>query len=376
MASRTVDVVARGPPSADPYDPAAPAWALAAAFAARGDHTSVLFPAGGPEGVPPPGVRSVPVALPLRRPGAVVEGAEFAGAAGARLRPHVELVIRDPVGLGRIARGRPGSSPAVAGFVRELALASVDRDHAARTVAGLRDRVDRWRDRRAVRRLEEAALREAGRLFYDDPDVRSTVGEAYAIPESKFLPSFPAVALLPEAPSRDGSRATFRIPPDVPVVVAPAATSDPAAAGIDAAREAFRRVRSFFPGARLIVSGCDAPNEPGVVAAPGRDRATLATALACADVALFLRPAPGFDPGVVLAMRAGLSVIAGCETRLAIEPDGAIRKLASDDPGDAASVLAELLADPAGRRALATAARPRAAPFDPTRVAEQVASQF
>jgi hypothetical protein len=42
---------------------------------------------------------------------------------------------------------------------------------------------------------------------------------------------------------------------------------------------------------------------------------------------------------------------------------------ASDDPGDLASVLAELLADPAGRKEVARASTPFAEAFLPERVA-------
>jgi glycosyltransferase involved in cell wall biosynthesis len=376
MAARTVDVVAGGPASEDPYDPAAPAWALAAAFAALGEDVAVLFPAGGSEGTPPAGVRSIAVPLPLRRPGAVVEAAELATAAGARLRPHAEIVLRDPLGLGRLRRGggRPGNAARIGGFVREVALATFERGHADRAPAGFRDRLDLWRDRRAVRRLEDAALREADRLFFDAPGLPASLRETFGVPEAKFSACVPAVPVLPPAPARDDARASFRIPTDVPVVVVLASSTDPGASGVDAGREAFRRVRSFFPGGRLIVAGGDVPGEPGVAVAPQRDGATFARALAASDVALVLPRAPGFDPGAVLALRAGLAVIVGPGVRWPLEPAGAVRSLTSDDPGDAASALAELLADPASRRSLGTAGKEYVAAFDPGRVAERIAS--
>jgi glycosyltransferase involved in cell wall biosynthesis len=375
MTSRTVDVLAAGPASSDPYGPASSAWALAGALAARGDDVVVLHPAGGPGEPSPTGTRAVPVELPLRRPGAAVEGAEFAVAAAKRLRKNADLVLRDPAGLGRLGlRRAPKSPPILAAFVRGIELDSFDEERTGRTPAGLRDRLDTWRDRRAVRRLEAAALREADRLFYDSARLSSALLREYGIAEARFRAILPPVPILPTAPAREEARASFRIPPDVPVVVAPAAFERPEPSGVDRAREAFRRVRSFFPGARLIVAGAPSPAEPGVAVAPERDAATLARALAAADVAVFDRRLAGFDPGVVLALRAGCSTIVGAGVRLPVDPATSVRTLTSDDPGEFASVLAELLADPALRRTLSSGGERYAAPFDPARVAEVVAA--
>ena len=375
MASRTVDVLAVGPPSADPYDPAASAWALAGGLAARGDDVVVLYPPGAAESAPPDGARGVPVPVPLRRPGAAVEGAEFTAAAAKKVRRTADVVLRDPAGLGRLGiRRAAGGRPIVAGFVRGIELVAFDAERTGHTHVGLRDRLDTWRDRRAVRRLEEAALKEADRLFYDTPRLPTALRDAYGLVERRFRPALPAVALLAPIPSRDDARASFRIPTDVPVVLAPAPYESPELSGTDRAREAFRRVRSFFPGSRLVVSGTTGPADPGVIYAPERDRATLARGLAAADVVVFDRRRVGFDPGAVLAMRAGRCVILGPEVRLPVEPGPAARIVASDDPGEFASVLAELLADPAARRAVAAAAERYAAPYDPARVAESVAT--
>jgi glycosyltransferase involved in cell wall biosynthesis len=373
MASRTVDVVTTGPPSSDPYDPSAPAWALAGALAARGDRVVVLHPSTTPGGPVPPGTVSLPVDVPLRRPGAAVEDAGFAAAAARRLRKDADLVLRDPAGLGRLGlhRSRNGA-PIVGVFIRDIELDTFDRERGGRPATGLRDRLETWRDRRAVRRLEEASLREADRLFYDSARLPADVLRMYGIPERRFRAALPPVPLLPEAPSREDSRATFRIPADVPVVVAPAAFDRPEPSGIDLAREAFRRVRSFFPGARLIVVGAPAPAEPGVAVAPERDALTFARAFAAADLAIFARRIAGFDPGVIHALRAGRCAIIGPSVRLPVDPSDAVRSVASDDPGDLASVLAELLADPAARRTLATAGERYAAAFEPARVAEVV----
>jgi Glycosyltransferase Family 4 len=376
MASRTVDVLALGPPSSDPYDPAASAWALARALARRGDDVVVLYPAGaGAETPTSDGAHGVPVTVPLRRPGAAVEAADFAAAAAKRVRRETDVVLRDPAGLGRLGLHRgAGRPPLIAGFVRGIELVAFDDERTGRTASGLRDRLDTWRDRRAVRRLEEAALREADRLFYDTPRLPTALRDAYGLLERRFLPALPAVALLEAAPEREAARASFRVPSDVPVVTAPAPFEAPEPSGTDRAREAYRRVRSFFPGSRLIVTGTSGPVEPGVIYAPERDGVTLARGLAAADVVVFDRRRPGFDPGAVLALRAGRCVLLGSGVRLPVEPGDALRTVGSDDPGELASALAELLADPAARRTFGPSAERYAAPFDPTRVAESVAA--
>ena len=372
MASRTVDVVATGPRSADPYDPAAPAWALAAALAESGDSVAVVHPGESPSPPAPTPVVDVPVALAIRRPGAASEAAELAAVVGRRIRREADLVLRDPVGLGRLGLRRGHDGPVIAGFVRDVELAAFDRERGGRSAAGWRDRLETWRDRRAVRRLEAAALTEADRLFYDAASLPRELAETYGLPERRFRPALPPVPALPDPPSREDARASFRIPADVPVVAALAAFDRPEPSGVDRAREAFRRVRSFFPGARLIVAGASAPAEPGVAVAESRDGATFARALAAADLVVLPRRVPGFDPGAVLALRAGRCVLVGPAVRLPVDPASAVRAVPSDDPGELASVLAELLADPAARRALSSAGARYAAAFDPARVAEAV----
>jgi hypothetical protein len=373
MSSQTVDVVAGGPPSSDPYDPAQPAWALAAALAADGDSVAVLHPAG-PAGAPAPaGITPVVVEIPLKHPGAPVEGAEYATAAAKHVRREADLVLRDPAGLGRLGLRRSrGHGPILAAFVRGIEMDLFERERGGHSPAGFRDRLDTWRDRRSVRRLEEAALKEADRLFYDAAGLPSDLLQKYGIPERRFHAALPPVASIPLAMTREEARASFRIPVDVPVVVAPAPFEQPEPSGTDRAREAYRRVRSFFPGARLIVAGTTAPVEPGVAVAPERDAGTFARALAAADVAVFDRRVPGFDPGVILALRAGKCVITGPNVRLPVDGARALRTVPSDDPGEFASVLAEVLADPAERRALTEEGTRYAGAFDPARVAEVV----
>jgi len=370
MPGRTVDVVAVGPPPEDPYGPAASAWSLAGALAAQGDDVHVLHLPGSESGPVPAGVVAVPIEIPLRRPGGPGEPAEFASAAGRRLRPQTDFVLRDPVGLGSLGvrRSRHGP-PTVAGFARGVELKSFEGERAGRAAAGFVDRLDNWRDRRSVRRLERAALEEADRLFYDASEVARSLTEVYGLPERKLVALPPAVPLLPALPTRDASRSDLRIPPDVPVVVAPTAFEAPEPSGLDRILEAFRRVRPFFPGVRLVVVGSPAPSDPGVVALPERRAEALAGAFASANVAVFARRTPGFDPGIVLAARAGIPPIVLPDARPAVDARGGVRVAVSVDPGDLASTLAELLADPAAQKEAGTAAGKFAEPFHPDHVA-------
>jgi len=373
MASRTVELVAIGPPPLDPYEPSATAWALAGAFAARGDRVRVLHPDGPPGAALPAGTSAVAVSLPLRRPGAAVEGAGFASAAGRQLRPDADLIVRDPSGLGALgAAGRADPRAPIVAFVRSVELHAFDRERGSHPARGFVDRIDTWRDRRTVRRLERAALLEADILFSDTPELGRTVTEMYEVPTRRLRAALPPVADLPRPDTRAAARSALGIPPDVLVVVAPAAQERADGSGIDRASEAFRRVRPFFPGVRLVVVGAPAPADPGVVSVPARDSATFGLALAAANVALFALGRPGFDPMVVGAMRAGCTVAAVPSVRLPVDPAGAVRYSVSDDVGDLASTLAELLSDPALCREVSSRGTTQAVRYAPARVVDAI----
>ena len=373
MASQTVDLVALGPPPLDPYEPWATAWAIAGAFAARGDRVQVYHPDGAPGAGPPAGTVAVPVRLPLRRPGAAQDEAGFAAAAGRRLRPEVDLVVRDPAGFGPLGvAGRRAGRPRLVAFARSVELHAFDRERASRSNVRLVDRIDTWRNRRTVRRLEQAALNEVDLLFSDAPELARTLAQEYALPDRRLHATVPPVPQLASVSSREKARTALEIPTDVPVVVAPMAEERSGPAGLDRACEAFRRVRPFFPGARLVVVGATAPSDPGVVSVPRRDPSTFALGLAAAQVSLFAGRRPGFDPLLVSAMRAGCAPAAVPGVRLPVEPEGAVRYAASDDPGDLASVLAELLADPALCREIAAHGQEQADRYLPERVLEAV----
>jgi glycosyltransferase involved in cell wall biosynthesis len=373
MASRTVDLVALGPPPVDPYEPWATAWALAGAFAARLDRVRVLHPDGPAGAEPPAGTLGVPVPLPRRHPGAAADEAGYAAAAGRRVARDADLVIRDPCGFGSLGLGgRRAGRPKVVAFVRSVELRAFDREHASRASGRLVDRLDAWRDRRTVRRLEQAALNEADVLFADAPELPGELAQVYGVSEQRLRPAVPPVAVLPSPSSRDAARSSLGIPTDVPVVVAPMAEPRAEPAGVDRACEAFRRVRPFFPGARLVVVGATAPADAGVISVPGRDRGTFSLVLRAANVALFAGRRPGFDPLLVTSMRSGLAPVAVPGVRLPVDPDGAVRYAASDDPGDLASALAELLADPALCREIAAQGEKKADRYLPERVLQAV----
>jgi glycosyltransferase involved in cell wall biosynthesis len=373
VPGRTIDLVAVGPCPRDPYDPAASAWALAAGFAAGGDTVRVLHPAGPESADPPEGVASTVVAVPRRRPGALVEGAFLTQAAGRRIRPDADLVVRDPFGLGRLGLdGRRDGAPTVVGVVHRLELITYDAESARRTSASLFDRVDTWRDRRAVRRLERGALDEAQHLVYDSPELPEVLAREYGISAGRLRPVPPSVRDSGRAVSRDAARQEMHLPLDVPVVVAPLASEDPRVSGADRVREAFRRMRSLFAGARLVVVGGTAPSEPGVTSWPDRDSSTFERAFAAGDVTLVAPTAVGFDPGVILSLRARCPVIVGPGVRFPLNPGGAVRTVLSGEPAELAAALAELLADSKERRKLASVGERYADRFHPERVAAMV----
>jgi glycosyltransferase involved in cell wall biosynthesis len=373
MASRTVDLVALGPPPVDPYQPWATAWALAAAYAARSDRVRVLHPDGPAGAEPPAGTVGVPVRLSLRRPGTAPDEAGFAAAAGRRIDRDADLVLRDPAGFGSLGLGgRRATRPKVVSFVRSIELHAFDREHAARASGRWVDRLDVWRDRRTVRRLEQAALNEADVLFSDAPNLPLELAREYGVAEQRLRPAVPPVAEISPPSSRDAARSSLGIPTDVPVVVAPMAEERAEPAGLDRTCEAFRRVRPFFPGARLVVVGVTAPADPGVVCVPGRDPGSFSLGLRAANVALFAGRRPGFDPMLVHAMRAGVAPAAVPGVRLPLDPEGAVRYAASDDPGDLASTLAELLADPALCREVGAEGEKKAERYLPERVLQAV----
>ena len=173
MAPHVIDIVAGGPPPLDPYEPAAPAWALAEGLASGGRSVRVLYPSPSvaPRVAPPPGVTVVPVELSapahrLRfRPGRLRPRGGSPRSAGGGLDPARP---RRP-GASRVAsQGRSSPPDRVRPVARDFRVRPRARGAGSRGVA---QRLDSWRERRTIRRLERAAISEADRLLYDDTEV-------------------------------------------------------------------------------------------------------------------------------------------------------------------------------------------------------------
>ncbi len=377
MTGRTIDVIASGPCPSDPYDPAAPAWALATGAAAWGDRVRVLHPAGPAESPPPEGVESRRIELPLRRPGSAVEEASLASIAGRRLSPGVDLVVRDPIGLGSVLGGRRRrDAPTVVGVARDVELALYDHESLHQHPAGWRGRVDTWRDRRAVRRLEQEAVAEAERVYCEDSTVQDLLAREYGLSAARLSLAPPPVR-LGDLPTREAARRALKLPLDVPVVAAPLASDDPDSLESHHVQEAFHRARSLFAGARLVAVGAEVTRtEPGAVWVAARDAPSFEQALAAADIAIVAPATLRFDPGAVLALRVGCPVLASPNVRFPVDPQRAVRVSTTADPADLAAALAELLADSEQRHRLVEAGGHYAERFEPERVAATVTAEM
>jgi len=368
MARRAIDIVAAGPPSTDLYDPAAPTWALAACLAAHGHSVQVTFP-GTREGVPAPtGVTTLPFPPVTAHVGSYLGDVELARAAGHHVRRTAELVVRDPAGLGALGHHGGRTRPVVS-LVRSLVADAPGGVPTGPVVGRLVSRVLAWRERRDVRRLEREALAEATVVYSATLALRERLHQDYGVPLERVRVASPVVAPGPEAPGRAAARRLVGVPDDIllAVVLPPVEpTPTPSAAP---ALEAFRRTRPIFPGARLAVLGGPGPGGPGVVVLPARDAASVQPAIAAADVAISLPPAPRLDPGLVLALRAGVPCVAPLSTDVGEGSEKALRRAETSDSAELASVLAELLADPDERHALADAGREFVKRFEPERLA-------
>jgi len=370
MARRVIDIVAAGPPSADPFHPASAAWALADGFAARGHSVLVTYP--GPPGKPPTpsGVGVSPFPAVTAHVGSARGEAELARWAADRLRRTSEVVVRDPSGfgsLGHLAKGR-----AVVSFVRSLSEDTVPAAGSVSKPSALASKLFGWADRRGDRRLEREALEEATTVCCDTAALRDRVRSDYGVPAARLRVAPRVVPQGPPPPPRDVGRRALGTPDDVLLAVvlpppAPDAPDDGASLF-----EAYRRTRPIFPGVRLGVLGSSAPTGPGTIPLPSSDVAAIGTALAAADVALAHRASPGVDPGVVMAMRAGLPCVVDATADLGDNSEEVVRRAHTSDPDELASALTGLFADPAERKALGDRAREFARRFDPLYLAEQL----
>jgi len=367
MAPRTVDIVAAGPPSPDLYDPAAPAWALAAALAGRGHSVQVVFP--GPAETPPPtaGVAVAPFPPVTAHVGTALGDAELTRAAAHHLRPDSQVIVRDPSGLGQIGLRR-GRRPVVS-FVRSLA---AEVAAVAAPSGGLRSRLASWGDRHGVHRLEKEALEEASAICCASTAQRDRLRADYGIAPERLRVEPPAFAHGPEPPTRAAARRQLTVPDDIVLgVLLPPV--DPATKGeATAALEAFARTRPIFPGARLAAVGFPEATGPGVVPLAGRDAGTVAAAVAAADVAVSFSTGSVLDPGLVAALRAGVATIVPPSADLGDGAEAAVRRAPLTDAGELASVVAELFADPEARLALGESGRQFARRFEPERLVQEL----
>jgi 1,4-alpha-glucan branching enzyme len=377
MAGWRVDLLATAAPDDPTSGLSRTVWELGHALAERGHSVRVLYPSDGRASAPgPSGVEaiSVPVIGVSRRP--FGRDIAIAKAASSLLRPDVDIVVGNDEKAGALElNGHGGRKPVFGMFFHDVALHTFDTLRPIAPERGVRQRVGDWFDRRALQRLEQAALARADVVIVASAKNRDLLGTYYAVPKDR-------VALLPlgvpnplEVGTKADARLALKVPADVPVVAFVGRTPD--RQGLDIALEAFRRVRVFFPGARFLVVGSAPKAEPGVAGLGVVDEQTKARVYRAADVFVFPARYEGFGLAPREAMRYGVATVVSPHVPL----DGAVagtdvRVAADDDPGSYSSDLAELLADPALCRALAQHGKTYADTLSYERMAERFESLF
>lgn len=347
-------------------------WALSAALVERGHAVRVLFPSEDLAPIPPfRGVVGVPVpsAITSRRPFA--RDITIGRNASDLLDPQADVVIGNDEKAGALWwRTRPGGRPVFGMMLHDVSLHTFDTLRPLEPDRGMRQKVGNWIDRRTLKRLEGTALGKA-RLIVVATDLNRQLLERYYRVRDARVRTIPhGVADPVDVGSRSEARRALKVPDDVPV--ASFVGGNPERQGLPIALEAFRRVRLFFPGARLLVVGCPAPSDPGVMALGVVDEPTKARALRASDVFVFPARYEGFGLAPREAMRYGLATIASSHVPLeGLDPKREARIVASDDPADYASELAELFADPALRRSLGEAGKAYADQFSYAKMAER-----
>ncbi|MCI4348719.1 MAG: glycosyltransferase family 4 protein [Thermoplasmata archaeon] len=372
MPGWRIEVLATAPPDDPTSGLSRVVWELSAALVTRGHVVRVLYPAKG-TGAPSTwrGVATVPLPDgPVgRRPFA--RDIALGRFASRVLDPATDVIVGNDEKAGALTwrEGRDGR-PVFAMMVHDVGLQTFDTLRPLEPDGGLRQRVGNWLDRRTLRRLESTALRKARAILVGSELNRRLLAEHHRVADRRvqILP-YGVPDPLPTA-SRDECRRHLKVPKDVPVVAFIGRT--PERQGLPIALDAFRRVRSFFPGARFLVVGCSVPTEPGVMPLGVVDEATKAEVLRASDVFLFPARYEGFGLAPREAMRYGVATLVSRQVPLdGIDPKKAVRIVASDEPGDYASELAELLADPALRRSIGEAGKVYADDFRYERMAER-----
>ncbi len=347
-------------------------WELGASLTRLGHTVRVLYPADpATPHAPFHGVEAVP--LPTtgasRRPfGRDIAFGRHATEAIAR---DADLVVGNDERAGAVGTlsGGARATPAWVHFAHDVSLHTFDTLRPTEPDRGLRQRVGNWLDRRTLRGLEGRALARAGVVLVGSRS-NADLLERYYPGTARRVAFLPIGVPAPlDVGTKAQARLELKVPPDVPVVAFVGRT--PERQGLATALDAFRRVRSFFPGARFLVVGSSPPVEPGVVPLGVVDETTKARALTAADVFVFPARYEGFGLAPREAMRYGLATVVSAHVPLDGVGEGALRVVASDEAGDYASELAELLADVALRRSLGEAARAASASWSFDTMAER-----
>ena len=370
MPARTVDVVAAGPPSDDLYDPAAPAWALAAGLTARGHSVQVIYP-GAPNGAaPPPGVTATAFPGVTEHVGTYRGDAELAHLAGRHLRRGADLIVRDPAGFGPI--GHHARSTRIVAFVRALSAASLAPEPTPASGTGFRSKLSWWGERRDAHHLEKEALREASVVYCSTSSMRESLHRAYGLLPGRLHIAPAPVAEAEEPVTRPAARRRLGVPDDVTVVAVLPIGGVATPASLAPALEAFARVRKIYPGSRLAVVGGPPTPPPGTIPVPDSHRSTVTSVCTAADVGLVIGGGAEAEGAFVLGLRAGLPFVAPPALDLGEAIDGGVRRADTGDPAELASALVGLIADTDERRALSESGRKLAERFRPVHVAEEL----
>lgn len=372
MPSWRIDLLATAPPQETSSGLSRVVWDLSAHLVARGHSVRVLYPA--PPGSATAMWRGV-AAVPIddrpagRRPFA--RDIALGRAASRQIDPSADLVVGNDEKAGALVLPGPGPRrPAFAMIVHDVGLHTFDTLRPLAPPGGLRQKIGDWLDRRALQRLERSAFGSARRIVIGSELNRDLLKRHYGIVGDRIV-LIPFGVPDPHPPvGREAARRALKVPLDVPVVSFLGRTPD--RQGLPIALDAFRRVRVLFPGARFLVAGSGAASEPGVMALGVVDEVVKNRLLEASDVFLFPARYEGFGLAPREAMQRSVATIVSSHVPLdGIDPKAAVRIVASDDPGDYASVLAELFSDPAMRRAIGAAGRVYAERFSFATMAER-----
>ncbi|MCI4368673.1 MAG: glycosyltransferase family 4 protein [Thermoplasmata archaeon] len=349
-------------------------YSLGESLSERGHTVRILYPSNS---APPPQgssrVKFVPVpdAGASRRPFGrdIVIGRR----ASELLDPHADLFVGNDEKAGALTMPAKNGTkrPVFAMFVHDVSLHTFDTLRPLEPNRGLRQKLGNYLDRRALFKLEGTAIREAGVIVVGS-ELNRALLERYYHPDPSKVKLVPHGVPDPiPVGTREEARQALHVPLDVQVVSF--IGRNPERQGLPVALQAFRRVRAFFPGARFLVVGSSVAAEPGVMSLGVVDERTKARVLTASDVFLFPARYEGFGLAPREAMRYGVATLVSRHVPMeGAGAKGAVRVCPGDDPGDYASELAELLAQPALRREIGESGRAYADSFSYARMAERV----